>query len=173
MPSWYPIVHDYAELGYYVAQVVVVILIFLQLRRLRAQLKSQSQQSVVALSNDQNWRLLDRRSELPPLLPSWVGLTEIGWSWRVLILNHLNLLLLAHDESRRGFMRQGELKTWVLKARYWFSRLNSDDADPALAEGRAVLQQLLHPAEGFTVEFRKWLQEQEILSSRFFPGRPQ
>ncbi|HXV97186.1 MAG TPA: hypothetical protein VEC93_02100, partial [Anaerolineae bacterium] len=67
-----------------------------QVKKIQAQLEQISASTLTNLSNQNNWELFDRHERLPSALPSWVGLSDRGWAWRVLHLNHLNLLKLAY-----------------------------------------------------------------------------
>lgn len=141
----------------------------------RRQAASMSSYNLTNLSNQQNWDIFDRHKQLPQALPSWVGLSDIpkGWGWRTLHLNHLNLLLLAHEEHGRGLMNDHDLKAWVLKGQFWFHNLHPENAGQEIPqemkEGRKVLKQLLQDKEGYSEEFRKWLRQAQIIPHDLFP----
>jgi hypothetical protein len=67
-----------------------------RVRAVTKQLQQVSSFNLTTLSNQHNWYLLDRHKTLPPALPIWAGLTDDGWIWRTLHLNHLNLLQYAY-----------------------------------------------------------------------------
>ena len=134
-----------------------------QAAKLKSQLEQVSAHNLTNLSNQQNWELFDRRKHLPPALPSWRDLSDEGWAWRVLHLNHLNLLQLARQDHKRGLLSEQELEGWVLKARYWFRNLWADNPDSEIQQGRDVLRQVLRPEEGYPKEFRKWLIDARII----------
>jgi hypothetical protein len=135
-----------------------------QVRATRVQLEQANEYSLTSLSNQQNWDQFDRHDDLPAALPSWVGLDNVGWAWRVLHLNHLNLLHLAYQACRRGVMSKRDLEGWVLKAQYKFRHFWSESPDEDTRRGREILRQLLRPEEGYTEEFRQWLVESRIVS---------
>lgn len=136
-----------------------------QLKKAKTQLEQTSAHSLLSLSNQHNWNLFDRHNKLPPAHPSWVGLTDDGWAWRVLHLNHLNLLNLAYDDYKKGLMNASDLDGWILKSRFWFRNLWLENPDPVLHEGREVLRQLMRPEEGYVKEFRQWLIDSKIIPS--------
>jgi hypothetical protein len=134
-----------------------------EVAKIKSQLEQTSGHNLTEMSNQLNWDLFDRREHLPPVLPCWVGLDDMGWAWRVVLLNHLNLLKLARQDHTGGLMSDRELEGWELKARYWFRSLWAQDADPEVQAGRDALRQLLRPEEGYPKEFRKWLVESHIV----------
>lgn len=133
--------------------------------RVREQLQQTSSFNLTTLSNQHNWNLLDRHKNLPPALPSWKGLTEKGWAWRVLHLNQLNLLKYAYYEHKRKLLSEEEFEFWVMKAKFWFRDLWSDSSDVELREGRERLRELLRPEEGYETEFRHWMVKRQIIPS--------
>jgi hypothetical protein len=141
----------------------VVAVMSRQLSEMRSQLAQTSTHNLTSLSNRLNWDLFDHRQHLPPVLPSWVGLTDTGWAWRVLHLNHLNLLQLARQDHSRGFLNDHDLEAWVLKARYWFRSVWAENPSQEIHEGREVVRQLLRPEEGYPREFRQWLVQSQII----------
>ncbi len=136
-----------------------------QIKDVKTQLKQTGAHSRASLSIQQNWALFDRHKELPPAHPSWVGLTDAGWAWRVLHLNHLNLLLLAYQDYTKGLLDEGDFEAWKQKSRFWFQNLRSGNQDPETREGREVLRQLLLPEEGYSKEFCEWLVSEDIISA--------
>ena len=89
-----------------------------QIHSLRVQLRQASEQQMTEISNKNNWVLFEHRKDLPNLLPSWADLDDNGWAWRVLCLNHLNLLKAAHQDYQKGVMSKKDHEAWVLRARY-------------------------------------------------------
>ena len=83
-------------------------------------------------------------------------------SWRVIHLEHLNLLWFGYRTYRQEVPKDGELHFWTIKARSWFRPYWSDSADSH--EGREVLRQLLRPEEGYPDDYRKWLVDNRIVS---------
>jgi hypothetical protein len=140
-----------------------VIYAAVQVRKIKTQLEQTSAYNLTNLSNQHNWELFDRHRHLPPALPAWAGLTDTGWAWRVLHLNHLNLLQLARQEHSRGLMNNRDLDSWILKARYWFRNLWAEKPAPEIREGREALRQLLRPEEGYPKEFCQWLVESKVI----------
>lgn len=150
------------------AAIAAIISAFYNGARVRAvtrQLQQTSSFNLTTLSNQQNWHLLDRHKALPPALPAWVELSEDGWIWRVLHLNHLNLLRCAFYDHKRKILSSQELDFWVRKARFWFRDLRSESPDPRLREGRERLRELLRPEEGYEDEFRLWMVRRDIVPS--------
>lgn len=136
-----------------------------RVRAVTKQLQQTSSFNLTTLSNQHNWNLLDRHKNLPPALPSWKGLTEKGWAWRVLHLNHLNLLKYAYSDHKRKLVSEEEFQFWVMMAKFWFRDLRSDSSDPELREGRERLRELLRPEEGYETEFRHWMVRRQIIPS--------
>jgi hypothetical protein len=142
----------------------VVALMSQQLHEMKSELRQTSTHNITSLSNRLNWDLFDHRQHLPPALPSWVGLTDMGWAWRVVHLNHLNLLQLALEDHNRGLLNGHDLEAWILKARYWFRNVWAESpTNQEMHEGREVLRQLLRPEEGYPREFRQWLIQSQII----------
>ena len=135
-----------------------------RVKKIRSQLEQTSIHNLTDLSNRLNWDLFDRRKYLPPALPSWVGLNDSRWAWRVLHLNHLNLLQLAYQDRSKGLIREEEFKEgWVLKARFWFRNLWTESPTPEIQDGREVLRQVLRPEEGYPKDFRQWLVDERVI----------
>jgi len=134
-----------------------------QVRATRIQLEQANEYNLASLSNQQNWDQFDRHDDLPAALPSWVELDDVEWAWRVLHLNHLNLLQLAYQAHRKEVMSKRDLDGWVLKAAYRFQHLWSESPDEEIRKGREILRQLLRPEEGYPIEFRHWLVESKIV----------
>jgi hypothetical protein len=135
-----------------------------QLKALLAQLNQTSSIYLTSLSNQHNWDLLDKHEHLPPALPSWVGISYTQRAWRVLHLNHLNLIKLAFDNYNADTTKKEELGTWILKARYWFQHLKPDDQETDIQEGYKMLKQVLSSEEScYSREFCKWLVESRII----------
>jgi hypothetical protein len=128
-----------------------------QVRVILAQLKQTSSHNFTGLSNKQNWKLFERYKahDLAPMLPAWEGLNKTGWSWRILILNHLNLLFEVHQDYKNHIMEKSDYQAWVLKGQYWFQNLRSENSK--YQQGREILKKILKPEEGFTEEFINWL----------------
>lgn len=132
-------------------------------RAMNRQMRQLTDQQFTQLSNQHNWNLYDHRGELPPAIPAWRGLSDKGWAWRTLHLNHLNLLWLAYKDYKRGFMDSDELQGWARKAKYWFSDLSAESPVDDNKEGRETLRQLLEHKEGYSADFREWLRDNEIV----------
>lgn len=128
-----------------------------QLKLARAQLQHASAFDLISLSNKQNWYLLDAHNKLPAALPHWIGLTDTGWAWRILHLNHLNLLKLAYDDYQNGLIDNSRFDGWVKKGRFWFRNLSNRE------EGRQRMKELMQPEEGHPREFCDWLVQSEIV----------
>lgn len=154
-------------------QLIVVVLAcgytIVQIRQIKTQLKQSSAHSQASLSNQENWSQFDRHERLPPAIPSWKELTDSGWAWRVIHLNHLNLLKLAHKEFFMSLMDKDEFDGWIQKAKYRFRDFWCDNSSDEVREGREILRQLLIPEEGFSREFTKWLVDEKILPPKFIP----
>jgi len=142
---------------------VALIFTMRQVGEIHAQLKQASAHTLMGLSNQQNWVLFDRykSKDLEPFLASWDGLGKIGWSWRVLILNHLNLLFGAYQDHKSRIMENSDFKAWIMKGQYWFENLRSDDSRYSV--GREVLKKVLRPEEGYSREFIQWLIKEKII----------
>jgi hypothetical protein len=134
-----------------------------KVKKIKSQLQQTSIHHLTDLSNRSNWDLFDRREHLPPALPSWIGLSDSQWAWRVLHLNHLNLLQLAYQDRNKGLTSQQEFESWVLKARFWFRNLWAEIPTPEFQDGREVLRQILRPEEGYPKEFRQWLVDENVI----------
>lgn len=143
-------------------------------RKLTAQVKSVSRHSLAALSNVHNWNLLNFRGSgvpaLPAALPSWVGLSEDGWKWRVLHFNHLNLFRTVWEDLTAGVFDPSDVKDWLEKGEFIFR--NATSGESQYEEGRAVLRQILRKEEGYPDEFYDWLVNHKIIPPRFVPDRP-
>lgn len=120
------------------------------------------------LSNEQNWNIYLNRKELPPILPSWKGLSDKAWAWRALHFNHLNLLETAYKDHKLGLLSKEELEDWKRMAKFWFSNLTSENQEDDIKEGREMLRQVLRPEEGYSNEFRQWLCENQIIQEDLF-----
>lgn len=159
-----------AEVG--VGYVLVTLLMW---KKLTAQVKSVSRHNLAALSNEHNWRLLTFRDDvnrpptLPIALPSWRGLQAEQWRWRVLHLEHLNLIRLAWEDWQTGVFTEHEIEDWVVKAKFIFQDMRSNVAE--FQTGREQLQQLMRRDEGYPDEFRDWLVKRCILSDDLVPDR--
>ncbi len=141
-----------------------------QLRLLKTQVEQSSEHSLMAASNEQNWKLFEHWAELPAFLPAWSELkTEKQWAWRVLHFNHLNLLWLAHQEHKRGLLGKDEMKSWRDKAKHWYQRFWESNPSQDTVEGGEILKQVLRPEEGFSKEFRDWLVKETIVPPNFIP----
>ncbi len=104
--------------------VLVTALLAYYAREIRTQLRQTNAHTLVSLSIDQNWEQFKQHDRLPNALPSWRNLrSDKDWGWRVLLLNHLNLLELAYQEWERGLMDSENFKGWVRKAKYQFQYL--------------------------------------------------
>ena len=158
-----------AEVG--VAYVLATLLMW---KKLTAQVKSTSSHSLAVLSNEHDWRLLTFHDNdvpnLPIAVPSWRGLTAEQWRWRVLHLEHLNLIRLAWEDRQTGVFTEDEIEEWVVKARFIFQDMRSNEAE--FQTGREQLQQLMRRDEGYPDAFRDWLVERGILSADLVPDRP-
>jgi hypothetical protein len=130
--------------------------------RIDTQLRQMSAQKLTEFSRQENWVLFSNHDKLPVFLRSWQGLGESGWAWRVLLLNHLNLLRLAFKDFNRGSIDKEEFEAWIEKGKFWFERLRNDD-DPEISEGRDVLKQLMKPEEGYSKKFCDWLKTEGII----------
>ena len=141
-----------------------VVYAAMQVKSFQKQLRQIDTHNLMAFSNQHNWNLLDHqlKEPLPPALPSWKGLNRSGWAWRVLHLDHLNLLFLAYQDRRIGVMDKADLEGWVLKAKYWFGHLQPDSSDQEIRQGYEVLKQILNEAV-YPEYFCKWLVKKKII----------
>jgi hypothetical protein len=145
---------------------VAVVVAAIQLNGIKKQFRQTNDHILITLSNQHNWNLFEHREDVPGLLPSWAQLSDTnkGWGWRILLLNHLNLLHLAYQEHSRNLMDRRDFEDWKSKARYWFQSLVAESPDPEISEGRKVLRQLLSREEAaYSDEFREWLVEAKII----------
>ncbi len=141
-----------------------------QLKDLKRQLKQTTNHIITSLSIEHNWQLFEQRGSLPALLKSWTDLSEEnkGWAWRILLLNHLNLLYVAYQDHKNKTINDEELRYWKSRAKYWFAKLSSEEQNPEINEGRKILKQLLSREEAiFTDDFRTWLGETSIVPAYF------
>jgi hypothetical protein len=136
-----------------------------QVGKVKVQLEQTSAHSLTSISNQMNWDLFDRHEHMPPALPSWIGLSDSEWAWRVLHLNHLNLLQLARHDYMHKLMSKSEFDGWQSKASYWFQNLRVENPSSEIQSGRKTLQQVLRSEEGYPKEFRQWLVESQIIPS--------
>jgi hypothetical protein len=141
-----------------------------QLEQARAETAHVNRRNITEMSNQENWAQFDRREKLPAALPSWCELNDIEWAWRVLHLNHLNLLQVAYEGHKSGAMSADELRGWARKARFRFQHLWSKNLDDELIKGREVLGQLLQPEEGYSRDFVRWLVRSSIIPSDLISG---
>ena len=146
--------------------------------KIAAQVKTQAQHSLAALSNDKNWKLLTYQISstgcpvppLPPIVDSWENLSTDGWQWRVLHFNSMNLVRLAWEGWETGvFMDENEIRDWIVKARFLFAC--SFSSEPRHAEGKRQLQTMLRKKEGYPDAFYAWLVKHDIVPSGFVPER--
>ena len=141
-----------------------------QLKDVKRQIAQSRDHILTELSNEHNWRLYERRTDLPPFIPSWRLLSqdEKAWAWRTLFLNHLNLLFLAYQERAYGQRQRQELEQWKRRARYWFSDIVATGRKTKeIKVGLQVLDQLLHGGEAaYPDEFVKWLEDEQITPKR-------
>jgi hypothetical protein len=135
-----------------------------QVANIKKQLAQSSAQNLTNLTNQHNWNLFDRRQYLPAALPGWKNLSDKGWAWRILHLNHLNMLQLIYQEYESGLIKNNKIDSWVLMARSWFRVLWSDSVEPEIKEGRDILRQLLRPEEGYPKKYRDWLVDKQIVN---------
>src|SRR5262249_12663158 len=130
------------------------------------QLTSSMDQRLTEISNDHNWKLLDFKLQghsIPPVLPPWKDLSNEAWMWRVLHFTHLNLLLLAYNDHKRGIMPEEQWASWALKGKFLFSDVCS--STPDFSEGRKQLEAILRKEEGYPDGFRQWLIDNDIVTS--------
>lgn len=132
-------------------------------REMKKQMEQMTDHQFAQLSNEHNWNLYDRRQELPPALIAWKDLSDTGWAWRVLHLNHLNLLWLAYRDHERGLMNESDFESWKRKAKYWFSGLAKENTDVDMKEGCRALRPLLEREEAWSPRFRQWLLDSRII----------
>ncbi|MEA1900731.1 MAG: hypothetical protein U9N47_08195 [Thermodesulfobacteriota bacterium] len=151
-----------------VAAVASAICAYAVVKRMGKQMEQFSAHELTRFSNEHNWNLYLQRSTLPPALPAWRNLSDKGWAWRVLHLNHLNLLQVAYTDHKRGLLGQKESDGWILMAKFWFSHLRSESSDVDIDEGRKTLRQVLKPEEGYSEEFRDWLRQNQIIPPNLF-----
>jgi hypothetical protein len=121
--------------------------------------------NLTQLSNQQNWNQLDHFKKLPPFLPSWVGLTEREYAWRVLFFNHLNILKEVYIDYKHKIIKKDEVADWERLGRYWFQNFQEENNNEVISEGRNILRQVLQPEEGYSKEFRSWLVASRIIPS--------
>lgn len=149
-----------------------VVLYAWETKKLRSAVVTQTKQTaeqnarhaLTTLANEHNWRLFDRRRELPPALPAWSELTDSGWAWRVLHFNHLNELKQAYEDHRSGSLSDYEMTAWTLMARNWFGHIQPGSQSEQIREGCEILKQVLRREEGFQDDFRRWLVSSDIIS---------
>jgi hypothetical protein len=112
------------------------------------------------LSMEQNWRLWEHRKEVwVPVAPQ--GLTDEEWKWRLSILNHLNLLLLAYRSHTFGVAKlwgKKNLGPRATKSKRVIGQVRNDQV------GRGQLRQLLQRGEGFPQDFIGWMEDQGIIT---------
>lgn len=151
------------------AVIAALFFAIVQINKIREQQKQSGEHSRIGLSIQENWFQFDRYEKLPPAIPSWKELSDSGWAWRVLHLNHLNLLKMAWKEYSMGLISKDEFDGWVAKTEYRFRGfwINSDLGE--LQEGKEVLRQLLIPEEGFSKEFIEYLVKANIIPKEFVP----
>ena len=155
-------------------EVVLVIITLLvmcrQLRQIRRQLDQNLHHRTVELSIEQNWRHLINEDCLPEDLPYWQNLSTQAKRWRVFLLNHLNLLYLVYEDHDKNLVDGEKLQDWKNKSTWILGDVCKAES-PGLAEGRAVLQQLLTPEEGVgSRKFRRWLREESVVPPDLFPA---
>ncbi len=150
------------------AAVASAIYAGMAVKRMRWQMEQFTAHELTRLSNEHNWNLYVHHHQLPPALPAWRGLSDKGWAWRILHLNHLNLLALAYKDHERGLLRLDEFEGWIRMAKFWFSDLWSESPDVDIKEGREILRHLLKPEEGYSNEFRQWLLKSKIIPPDLF-----
>jgi hypothetical protein len=140
------------------------------LEQVRLQLNQNIRQKAVELSIERNLQHLLEPKHLPTDLPYWKGLSDEEKRWRVFLLNHLNLLYLVYEDHEQKLADTEDLQIWKSKATWILGDICKAES-PGLAEGRAVLQQLLRPEEGVgSSRFRRWLKEEGVVSPDLFPG---
>lgn len=135
---------------------------------MKRQMQQFTAHELTRFSNEHNWNLYVRHGELPPALPCWRGLSDKGWAWRILHLNHLNLIALAYIDHQRDLLSTKEFEGWTRMAKFWFSDFWSETRDADIREGCETLRQLLKPEEGYSNEFRQYLLNSEIIPQDLF-----
>jgi hypothetical protein len=143
--------------------VVLLIYAVRQLQAVRAQLRVSSEQDLTAQSNQHNWDLWTHWDDLPPMLPAWHGLDRRGAGWRVLCLNHLNLLQLAWREHNDRSLNEADYQHWKVVARYWFRDLRPDAADPEIQQGFRTLASILGEEGAYGEDFCLWMVQEQIV----------
>ncbi len=116
----------------------------IRIHKLNCQLHQIAESNLVRAGIENNWKLYDhwKAGELPCFLPSWEGLSVEKFAWRVVLLNHLNLLKQAYDDLGERRVRRSTFDEWVTMGKYWFSGLR-DPSTPSRREGLSVLEALL------------------------------
>lgn len=140
-----------------------------QIALAKAEVRHTSAFDMINLSNQHNWYLLDHNDDMPNALPHWIGLTKKGWAWRILHLNHLNLLTLARDDYKNGLIDDAGFDGWIQKGRFWFRNLSESTSD--FEEGRQRMKELMQPEEGYSKEFREWLVNSQIIPKELVFGK--
>jgi hypothetical protein len=111
------------------------------------------------LSIEQNWRLWEHRKEVHIPVAS-ESLTDEQWKWRLPLLNHFNLLLLAYRRHMLDIDKSTSKQTldnWVLKSQREISNVRNNP------DGKKQLKLLFQEAEGFPRDFVSWMKAKGII----------
>jgi hypothetical protein len=108
------------------------------------------------LSVEQNWQLWEHRKEVHvPVAPA--GLTDEDWAYRLPLLNHLDLVLLAWRGNQAGLVSSEEVASWAAKSKLYMAELRESEI------AKRQLHLLWRRGEGFPDEFRQWMFASGIL----------
>jgi hypothetical protein len=88
------------------------------------------------------------------------SLTDEQWKWRLPLLNHFNLLLLAYRRHMLDIDKSTSKQTldsWVLKSQREISNVRNNP------DGKKQLKLLFQEAEGFPRDFVSWMKAKGII----------
>lgn len=127
----------------------------------RNQLEHSNSIAFAQLSNGQNWKLYDEYDNLPSSHPIKKKYTENRHQmmWRVLHLNHLNLLEVAFKANNRNIIGDEEFRQWVDKYKELFRFVITD---PPESDGRKTLEDIKQRNEEYSKDYRELLKNKEL-----------
>lgn len=153
----------WASLTFFLSIVVAVA----GFRKVNAQLQQMACWNMQRAVIDHNWHLLGiwDDTDFPAVLPSWETLTKRGFTWRVLLCNHLNLLQAAYDDDVARGRKRGLSDHWVAMSGYWFKSMRAAQQVGADHEGLGILYGLLDEG-AYPAPFIEHLEQRGVLPSR-------
>jgi hypothetical protein len=135
------------------------------------QLKQSNVIGLAQISNEHNWSLYGHYEDLPLSHPAKKQYTKQKYMWRVLHLNHLNLLEVAYEGEKRSIkgsiVDSEKIKQWKQKFKKWFEILETKPMTNDINDGIEALKEIIKLKDEYSNGFRKWLRK-GIIPPKFF-----